>query len=62
MSYVPDAVALVAARHWYNSRADALERQAYESANPKERNELRYRAKIARRAAIAELTNPETPK
>lgn len=59
-----DAMALVSARHNYKTRADAFDREAETERNPAKRAELKQLAKLARKAATADLVNPdneETP-
>ena len=61
---VLDAIALVSARSNYRLRAAWLEREAEEAdkaRRPLTAKTLRYKARIANRAAMAELINPETP-
>jgi hypothetical protein len=64
MSEIHDAIALHVARTHYTVRARELEEAAIEEAKQGralESRKLRYQAKIARRAAFAELVNPEVP-
>jgi hypothetical protein len=57
-----DAVAMVAARSHYTARARELEKLALTAASIREAREIAYKAKIAQRAAMAELVNPEVPR
>ncbi len=62
MSNVLDAIALVSARSHYTARARELEAEAKEQkrANrPLTARSIEYKARIAQRAAMAELINPE---
>jgi hypothetical protein len=60
-----DSIALVSARSHYTARARILEAEAQkerEAGNPLRARVIAYRAKIAQRAAMAELVNPEVPR
>ena len=62
MSNVLDAIALVSARSHYTARARELEAEAKEQkakSRPVTARICEYNAKIAQRAAMAELVNPE---
>jgi hypothetical protein len=64
VSNVADAIALVSARNHYKARARVLEAEARQhraTGHPLTAKIYDYRARLAHRAAIAELLNPEVP-
>ena len=62
MSHMLDAIALVSARSHYTARARALEAEAREQRaknRPLTAKAIESNAKLAQKAAMAELINPE---